>query len=84
MIEPPARMVVPSALVMRMGVGSSMGWRRFVRALMTEREPPESSMKDAMIEALEGSVAGSSVVIAVRGFHVAIYRIEVTLVWWRS
>ena len=38
---------------MGMEVGSSMGWRRSVRALLTEREAPESSRKDAMIGASE-------------------------------
>jgi len=31
-----------------------MGWRRSTRALVTESEAPESSMKDAMIGASEG------------------------------
>jgi len=43
-----------SFLVMGMGVGSSMGWRRSMRALVTEREAPESSIKDVMIGASEG------------------------------
>ena len=48
-----------------MGVGSWMGRRRSARSLVTEREAPESSMKDAMIRALEGVVAWSLVVVAV-------------------
>ena len=52
-----AWIVVPSALVIGMGVGSSMGWRRSERAFVTESEAPESSMKDAMIGALEGCLA---------------------------
>ena len=60
-----AWIVVPSALVIGMGVGSSMGRRRSARALVTESEAPESSMKDAMIGALEGCLAWSSVVVAV-------------------
>ena len=40
-------MVVPSALVIGIGVGSSMGWRRSLRVLVTEREEQESSIKDA-------------------------------------
>jgi hypothetical protein len=47
------------------GVGSLMGRRRSARSLVTEREAPESSMKDAMIGALEGVVAWSLVVVAV-------------------
>ena len=43
-----------NTLVIGMGVGSSMGWRRSARALVTESEAPESSMTDAMIGASEG------------------------------
>ena len=58
-------MVVPSALVIGMKVRSLMGWRRSVRALVTDSEAPESSMKDAMIGASEGVVVGSWIVVAV-------------------
>jgi hypothetical protein len=43
-------------LVIGMGVRSLMGWRRSARALVTESEAPESSMKDSMIRASEGVV----------------------------
>ncbi len=42
-----------------------LGRRRSAKALVTESEALESSMKDAMIGALEGSVAWSLVALAV-------------------
>ncbi len=48
-----------------MGVRSLMGWRRSARALVTESEAPESSMKVAMIRASEGVVVGSWIVVTV-------------------
>ena len=44
---------------------SLVGWRRSARALVTESEAPESSMKEAMIGASEGVVVGSCIVVAV-------------------
>ena len=58
-------MVVPSVLMIGMGVRSLMSWRKSARALVTESEEPESSMKDAMIGASEGVVVGSWIVVAV-------------------
>jgi len=55
--------VILLALVIGIGVGSLMGWKRSLRALVTEREAPESSIKDARIGASEGSEVGSSVVV---------------------
>ena len=42
-----------------------MGWRRSARALVTENEASESSMKDATIVASEGVLDGSWIVVAV-------------------